>query len=601
LYKWDNCLEDLFEEDKSIFFELKKIAPEPLVDFDFEFKNEEEQSAAIQNFESVRAFVEQAEKNLYEIPLQEIADNLKKALLLGTTIENSFYKTTLLLASERLAKNCIENCKFKEAFDLRVKVAQAFGFSPLIDDLKEKLKHEDPILGLSLYPLGATLLKNHTIAVQKQFFEEENGFHLHVEGKLSHYFIKELGVTLDLVKNQSHLLLNALPPGFCSNVTFTKEKLTYFKRMDNGQFSKNQNYTLRKFYPKIEPEFTTIHFHGVGKVRIGNGTGPISHHNFFSIDLDPTVPEDDAGTKLVFMLGVLGLGGVLSSTRKVDEKRIKIFQLFRAHFPGEAFRFERDAKSYTEQIKSLKHRITVAVPPMAEKFQQYMKEQPDLMYRQEVFPGQFNWAVQGLADQVRIAGGIGLMSSLSSNNVKEGAERISSILKNGALSTQDRFQRGILINGWSRCEDFGSGGADSVFTRMVTNKMSMDPAEYAAVEKQFQIIYDLKLIERVGYAYSFDRYGSKKIEDYPYRSNVLETANQENLFCYQNEVCIKNRVPPSYIKGILIDKKLNKNDFIDELKQLDMITINQNNEECINDISVDKFIHQGDFDQSYWD
>ena len=46
---------------------------------------------------------------------------------------------------------------------------------------------------------------------------------------------------------------------------------------------------------------------------------------------------------------------------------------------------------------------------MEDKFKEFLVDHPERMYQQEVYPGQYIWAIEGLGKEVKDAGGMGLM------------------------------------------------------------------------------------------------------------------------------------------------------------------------------------------------
>lgn len=225
------------------------------------------------------------------------------------------------------------------------------------------------------------------------------------------------------------------------------------------------------------------------------------------------------------------------------------------------------------------------------------------MYQQEVYPGQFIWAINGLAAEVKKRGGLGLLAGLTANDFAQATTRFASILKSGSLSTLDRFEVGMIAKGASAEADIRCGGAESVFARLVTANMQRDPTAYQ-LAGQMQILYDLKLVERVGYNYGQDTYGSKEMTRYVDRPSILELtelcAADKSRWYKENEVCIRNRVPPQYIKGVMVKTSEQKEALCKTLRKEGLIRLNDQSQECINGIPIDQFIHVGDFKPEYW-
>ncbi len=117
----------------------------------------------------------------------------------------------------------------------------------------------------------------------------------------------------------------------------------------------------------------------------------------------------------------------------------------------------------------------------------------------EIYPGKTVWAVTDLADKMRKNGALGLIHGIGKEDLefKETAEILVKILKNGALSSQDRFQNGLFITGMSSEADLRSGGGDQVFTRLVTEETKGSMTNIYGMGK-IQILFDLDVVNRGG-------------------------------------------------------------------------------------------------------
>ncbi len=81
---------------------------------------------------------------------------------------------------------------------------------------------------------------------------------------------------------------------------------------------------------------------------------------------------------------------------------------------------------------------------------------------EEVYPGYFTVIDPELAKECHKAGARYLYSTY------DDSERVISMLKGGQKSSLARFSEGLIIEGKSTSSDFGTGGAQAVFTRLVT-------------------------------------------------------------------------------------------------------------------------------------
>lgn len=538
------------------------------------------------------------------IPLINL-QNLLKSLAQG--IADPEEKTTLLTLTERVAQEHVDKNDFESAIKFRIEMAQLIKASPPFGEIPLKVKSEHPAFGFRIHPIDTSLFKNHSMAVQSQKFE--NGeTRLHLEAKLTHPSRAALQKSVDFVTGSPDKLLSALPRGFCQGVTVASEQETFFGRKPSskgekykGDFSTN---IKKEGYQLNDALNTVINFKGIGQIKIGSSPDQRTVYNRISVDLEPHITADEAVSKLNIMFAALGLGAVAASSRPEDQERIKIMQLFRAFYPKEAYSFEQDQSSYTDSIEVLKDRIGQKVPKMKDKFKHYLEDHPDMMYLQEVYPGQAIWAIKGLADEVKKAGGMGLMAGIGGSDFDDAASRLVSIFNSGALSTLDRHQHGIIALGASAAEDYASGGAESVFVRLITSNMTSDPNDYT-LHGEFQILYDLTLLERGGYCHRRDAYGTKDPEQYQDRPSIIELTQdiQKALSPYSNvnnEVGIRNRIPPKRMKGLLARNQADKDKLVKILRNNGLITVNDKKEECVNDVPIDQFIHIGHFKKEYW-
>ena len=542
----------------------------------------------------VLEFLQQAERD--PSALVDAKQMLERALVYAPMLTPS-QKTTLWAVAERVALEYLKSDQPSKAVEMRMMAAKNLPPEHPLTTIP-KLLPGDPKLGVHVQQLDTHYLKNHTLLVQKRQIEISSVFVgpgvsiLHLEGKLHRQVRKNMQKTLDYIKLHPEEIRSALPADFCSQVSLTPGSDYYSHRKDNGEFSSFNRY-------KID-DVLVLHFKGIGTIKLGNDPEILSEYNRISINLDSHVSTEQAAEKLNVIFSLLGLGAISAPTREVDQERIKIMQLFRAFYPKQAYDFEKDEENYHISILELRDRIKTAVPEMESKFKLYLDDSPELMYRQEVYPGQTVWAVKGLADEVRTAGGIGLMAGLTADTFTEAAERFCSILKWGALSTQDRFQLGLVVAGASPGADFALGGANSVFTRLVTSNMRLNPEDFALCG-MMQILYDLNLVEQVGYCYPGDVFGSKNPSVYKERGNIVELAIEgQDKLRYNNEFCINGRIAPKYVKGAMVRDQMEKKELIAALEQHGLITENETHEKFCSGIPIDDFIHIGYFDEKYW-
>ena len=116
----------------------------------------------------------------------------------------------------------------------------------------------------------------------------------------------------------------------------------------------------------------------------------------------------------------------------------------------------------------------------------------------EVVPGHIYVVVPGQAEAYEAAGVTGLIHTI------QNIDKIADIIADGALSaTQERLAMRKVIKGMSSATDLKTGGAEYVFTRLMTKKMG-NPKTNGAV-----ISFNTELLDRTDwFAYPSDKYGS---------------------------------------------------------------------------------------------
>ena len=132
-----------------------------------------------------------------------------------------------------------------------------------------------------------------------------------------------------------------------------------------------------------------------------------------------------------------------------------------------------------------------------------------------------------------------------------GADSVAAVMESGELlATTNRWGRGIISSGMSSSEDVRTGGADSVFTRLVFNNQVGKEEPYSTWS--FSLIFDTSPLERTDwYAYTGDTYG-KTAESYMQRRLGTEEHFTELKRRYHdsNEVMFRKTLPLNTLKEI---------------------------------------------------
>jgi hypothetical protein len=191
---------------------------------------------------------------------------------------------------------------------------------------------------------------------------------------------------------------------------------------------------------------------------------------------------------------------------------------------------------------------------------------------EEVYPGYFTVIDPSLPDILKEAGARYLYST------SDNPERVWQQLTGGQKASLTRFQEGMLIQGKSSSSDFGTGGAFSVFTRLVTEsviqkaKTSTDAYAYDVKfgdwggTRPFKLILNRRILGRTDwYGYNGDNFG---------RSTGLTEANKSDRlirevnthYSASNELMFPVGNDGAYVDFVVCPSEQHKKDLIDFLK-----------------------------------
>jgi hypothetical protein len=325
------------------------------------------------------------------------------------------------------------------------------------------------------------------------------------------------------------------------------------------------------------------------------------------------VEHDPNIEKFYQILSFLNLQDALEACKAEDFERAKIGRLFKDLFPIEATPFERTEDFFALPIDKLKDLIIKKVPQMKENFSKYLPQ----MGLYEIMPGRYRNRTSGLAQKCYEAGGRALIHAFGGEGNFNGEEdkyfaELASVINMGLLSNESRRIYGFSKSGVSPNDWFGNdtwfgwddesyfkGSADSVFARLVTEKncrTSMPLSGYTYMEGAgCGIIVSLDSLETGTYQQhnQEESAGQRGLDDvYLNRPGILEFIQQEQKeFNGNNEVMLKEGVPPSMIQSIVFTTQEMRNKFIEYLRVKKMIENDRKSgQETINGHPLEQFI-----------
>lgn len=313
---------------------------------------------------------------------------------------------------------------------------------------------------------------------------------------------------------------------------------------------------------------------GIGRLTIGCSPHMACLFNRVEVETFAEGSFKESLQHLHLLLTLLGCGPVLEATPHQEEQRRKIALLSHLFAPRETCQLQLSPAFYEGSPQRLQEDLLKLASDQGGLLMHYF-ENPGFMEEIPLSPTYSQWRVIDLSGQLQRLGAVGLMCGFSG-----AIPQLASIFQHGLLSSQFRFEQGLLLPGTSSDTDHQKGGAGHVFTRMLTKKM-LDtkvrvrvPGERPREEPgckielfpssgTFQILIDLAALDRGGYAYPTDKWGSKEPEHYATRLSFLELIPQLSLQTSAgNEWMIPERIPPELIKGVLVPSAFAKRTLI---------------------------------------
>ena len=149
----------------------------------------------------------------------------------------------------------------------------------------------------------------------------------------------------------------------------------------------------------------------------------------------------------------------------------------------------------------------------------------DGLARKEVFPGFFTLVEEGkYKEYMRISPYAVYHECRTINNIPD------IISSGGLMSSFERFSRGLMRNGMSTDTDMETGGADSVFTRIVTE--SANDTNLIINPNRVYIVFRPDILDRTDwYAYEYDQYGRTDPDIFSNRSSPKEFFESQSRYC----------------------------------------------------------------------
>ncbi len=336
---------------------------------------------------------------------------------------------------------------------------------------------------------------------------------------------------------------------------------------------------------------------GLGRIEVGADQSVITNYDKVTVTMDRGKSIYEFHEALSF----LDLDDALKVSAQEDVDRMKMGHLYRTFYPRDATLFERTDPFFDLPIAEFKAKIIECSPEMKEIIDQWLPK----MEEREILPGRYRYAFEGLAEELKSQGARGLTAAITGAwTTQELQERIASILKMGLLSHEMRENYSIDSTGLSGGTDYMTGGADSVFTQLVTNtNTSFNEFAYNWFGGA-QLLFSPKILEMGTYQHHSDAFGNRIVtrndqgwfwfDDYLKRNNIFDFMTVEKLYFHSDhEVMIKDRIPPEFIKGIVVQDQAAKDNLLFYLRSKEIVEKDSSGSETILSKPIDQFLWVG--------
>jgi hypothetical protein len=340
-----------------------------------------------------------------------------------------------------------------------------------------------------------------------------------------------------------------------------------------------------------------INIDGLGTILIGASDAQPSLYDRVVVRLD----ANRSLFELHEMLSLVDLDRALCLSTQEDIERLKMGHLFRTFFPRVATPFERKEEFFSMPLDRLKAKMIEKAPEMQKVFDTYFER----MQEEHLFDGRVRYRIVGLSEAARGFGARALTAAVTGTHQdQELYERAASILRTGMIATEVKDANDFGNHGLGGGGvDYWSGGADSVYTQLLTEKNCTDQMPFHELHYQSKVrfLISLDALETGTYQYHSDSFGNRVYsphggwehydESYGKRDGILEFIRKQQAAPFVrggHEVMLKERIAPSFFTGLIVQDEKTKTGLVNYLRDHGLIR-----NDSILDTPVDRFIRVG--------
>ncbi len=245
--------------------------------------------------------------------------------------------------------------------------------------------------------------------------------------------------------------------------------------------------------------------------------------------------DRDASSALAALARRLGLGHWLAPPTPAAARRLRAMRAL----------WQRDPEA-ARQLSDRRERLDPAEVERALRRVGVDGDRIAGLTEAEVAPGHFTVVDPVQAVELAEAGACYLYASV------ETPEAVLAMLRDGLRSTLRRFSEGLLIEGLSPDDDFHSGGASGVFTRLVTREAILGRRAWTG--GAFQIVLGAELLARTDwYGWDDDRFGcSSGLDAENFGLGLLDAIGRgPRGFSDYNELIFREAIGPDWVRHVV--------------------------------------------------
>ena len=195
--------------------------------------------------------------------------------------------------------------------------------------------------------------------------------------------------------------------------------------------------------------------------------------------------------------------------------------------------------------------------------------------RKEVFPGTFAPVKEGRSKELMQDSPYAVYHRVSSD-----PKCVAAILKSdGLISSTERMQRGIVIDGSSAFNDIQTGGGDFVFGRITTEnsakRVTFDRAR-DAINNGFYFVLSPEVMDRMDWhLYYSDKYGTVQPNQFDARPAPKEVFEKmQTSIPTRNEIMFRGGIPKHQLAGIFSRSSEACRKLVEELRASGITEVN---------------------------